>query len=519
MQNSQSNSSATANKQELFNQLQTEVDAKTGGDTLTSNESSLKDNISVTDIQNPPARFEVPPRQASDDLSNLPSIESFFQQSDAEKQQDGIASEILNLSGFIDTKDNFQAEAEERFGVNANSTLLADLEGRMGVARTKFGLISDDVSIESDGRQRSSAAGSNIIDAREKRAMREYLVLGAQTQAVQGQLTNARALVQRAVDIEYRDEEQKLERLETFYRLNGDKIDRDNTKKQQALQIKLDERKRILAEEKEEEVKKETYAMNVLANGGTEEMANQIRGLESSQDAFSVAGDLLISPDVMLAKKSFNENVKNNAFAQEMSKLNFNESKRQFNANYGLQKDQIATAKRANQLAAEAANAVKQGNYVKAMQTAELQNADTQDTVNKIDSLVNSEFFDHAFGRYTEKIGLSFTDKANASGVNQNSPLTIAQSREVADMKAVMQGLTSERVLENMGKLKGSPSDKDADIVFNSIGVLTNDKSSAVAKMDALNDYRQAQTRIQAQRVIDATPPEYAFAVAEAMKE
>lgn len=393
----------------------------------TNNESVRREDgsIDIRNIQNPPEKYEAPEAQPTL-TEQLPSIESFFQQSESEKQQDSIANEILGLTQNIQGKDNFQLEANERFGVNEQSGRLADLQGQMGIAATKFNLIPEDVAIESTGRQRSAAAGANITSARQRRAQRDYLVLGATAQAVQGKLDNAKDLVRQAVEVEYREKEQNLETLKTFFNLNESRLAREDSKRATALQIQLQERERQLEEEKALDVQRETLAVNVLANGGTREQAEAIRLMEDPVQAYTEFGDLAISPDVVLAKKQFNEALRANQFSEQFSMDQFNYQKYTDQLARDLQKAEI------NAIKAQTAQAEEQMNLDLRIQAGD-QVSFLNTQLEGLSALVNHPGMNSSVGAGIFDGKFSLLDKATGADDDFNALMSQVLSQKTLD--------------------------------------------------------------------------------------
>ena len=306
-----------------------------------------EDGMRLEDIQNPQERLEVPEMQ--EDKSKLPSIESFFEKTDTEKAQDTLMSEILNTQNILAGQSDFEKNIESELGVNKKSQRLAELRGQMELAEQKFALIEDDVALDSAGRQRSSQAGANIRNQRQRTAQRDYLVLAAQTSAQQGMYDNAKALVQEAVQREYADETLRMQRLETAYKLNADRLGREDTKKQQLFQLKLQEEQREYEAKIQNKERIYQFGLNASANGADSATVRAINNAQTAEEALQIAGDMAISPQLKLQREQFAEQIKNSAFDRDIKTQQVGLQKAQF----GLQKQQYYTAQRANQLAAQ----------------------------------------------------------------------------------------------------------------------------------------------------------------------
>jgi len=358
---SQSKTNTQKIEQGSFDHLQDEVN-KTKAD---RDASRPDDGMRLEDIQNPQERLKVP--DAPQDTSKLPSLESFFKQTETEKTQDDLMSEILNTQTKLAGESDFTKDLESELGVNAKSQRLAELRGQMEIEEQKFANIEDDVAIDARGRDISAGFAGTQISQRKRIAQRDYLVLAAQTRAQQGMYNNAKSLVQEAVQREFADDKLRIDRLETAYKLNADRLGREDSKKAQLFQLKLQEEQREYEAKVQNKERIYQFGLNASANGADQATVKAINNAETAEEALAIGGEFSIDPQFKLQKEQFNLQAESTRFQNSLalSRFDYDKATTERNFNYQVRKDIRAQKAQAAQTAAINA------------QTAELQRQDS----------------------------------------------------------------------------------------------------------------------------------------------
>lgn len=424
--------------------LQTQVD--------TANLQEQVDNsgvIDIADIENAPEITLPEPAQAPQ--TPIPSIESLFgqfnQESDAERTQNELMQGILGLNADVAQRDTAQAEANERFGVNALTQSTADLKGRLGVLKQKYDLIPQDVADDKRG-VATSAGRSVLVDNKKAKAQKEFLISAAQLSADQGSLLQAQQLANQAVETEFEPIEFELEQQKLAYDMNKDVLQRDDSKKAALFELQLQERERIIGEEKVKQQQLQQFSVNASANGADAQTIQAIQQAQSVEEAIAVGGKFALDPQTVLAQKQFNESVQQNEFMRNFQLEQFQEQKRQSGISNYYKKQQLDLSK------ASLVSSQIQARDEQIRQTLEkVDNANksaekTKNTLSQITRLTsNAEGVDSAIGQNRFTRGLT--------------PFTGKRGEFERELNSFLNGLT----LENTKYLSGAMSDKDLELL------------------------------------------------------
>lgn len=196
--------------------------------------------------------------------------------------------------------------------------------------------------------------------------------LAAAAQALQGNIALANDNVQRALQSEFGGLESKLQYQKLLLDLNRDKLSAADQKKAAAFEIQLNERSRLLAEQKTEREGIYNLAATLGQNGISGAVIGQVLNSPSYGDAIRMAAPFLQSPEQKLAL--------------EGAKLDLD-----------LKKIQLATAKKNySMIGLPSASDVKAAQV--AYETAQQQIPLLNDKITLIDSLINHQGLNNAVG-------------------------------------------------------------------------------------------------------------------------
>lgn len=422
--------------------------------TLKPNEFNQKYGTSYNDLQKGQEQFQVP--DVPEGQPSLPSIESLFARTKLDDTQDSIVGQLLKAQTKQGEIGAFESNLEKSTGVIQQEAKLAELRGQMEIEAQKFQLIPEDVSIESQGRQRSEAAGSNIIQERQRRAQRDYLVLAATASAQQGKVDQSRTFINEAVKREMAKDENNLERLKLAYQLNSDLIGRQDSKVDKLFQMKISEMEKAYEEKKAE--KEQIYAtlLNATQNNAPKDLQEKIKNATTKEEAATLAGSFGLSPQQVLAQKAFEETVRNNKFTQGLALQQFN---------YQKTKDYAALIKEAEkQGKEEVANRLK----------AEQKQASTIQKVKDLGDILLMPGFENAvgasgLGRFSIDEGLTANKKEFIAAVDSVlSDLTLESLLQAKADGATFGALTQEelRILAASASRLNSPTARDKNGEF-----------------------------------------------------
>lgn len=293
-------------------------------------------------------------------ISSIPQFD-FSAYDKAVQTQDDFSKQLLAIAESFGGRESKQLSAEQTAGLPAQRQQLQDVMGQLQTLQKESAAIPIRLQEEAAGRG-ITEGGLAPIQAGElrKNAIRA-LGLSAIGQTLQGNIALAQQQVDRAIDIEFGQEEAKLNYLKTAYEMNKDVLNREDKKRAEALQIQLAERERIL-NDKKEDMRMKFGVIQQAAQGGADNVTlEKMRLARSKEEALAIGGFYLGS--------EFREKVRQQQIQEETQKVSFNlsvekfnEDKRQFNLDYALraQKAEIDRLADEAKLNPEGANVLKE---------------------------------------------------------------------------------------------------------------------------------------------------------------
>lgn len=214
----------------------------------------------------------------------------------AETTSDSLVNELLTTFRESQGRDVAQFEAEKIAGIPEQNKRLQELTGRLTQLQNESLAIPLQIQEEFTGRGATAGGVEPIQTARLRQNAIQSLTIGAQAQALQGNIALAQQQVNRAVDLEFRPIEDRLEFLKTAYSLNKDILDREDKRRSEQLQIQLDERTRILNEQKVERNGIYDVMNRVASFGAPQSVVDSIRSAKSIGEAITLATPYMQDP-------------------------------------------------------------------------------------------------------------------------------------------------------------------------------------------------------------------------------
>lgn len=224
--------------------------------------------------------------------------------SQTENTQNTIASELLKGIQDIQGRDAAQLTAEQQAGIPEQQKQLQELTGRLTQLQNEALAIPLQIQQDYTGRGATAGGVEPVQTASLRKNAIQSLTIGAQAQALQGNIQLAQEQVNRAVDLEFKPIEDRLEYLKTAYSLNKDILDREDTKKSQQLQIALDERSRQLEEQKNNRQGVLTVMNTVAGYGAPQSVIEQLQSARTPEEAFAIASPYMQDPAAKQALKN-----------------------------------------------------------------------------------------------------------------------------------------------------------------------------------------------------------------------
>ena len=179
-------------------------------------------------------------------------------EADLTKEQDAYTSELKSLRGRQEQKPLALSQALEQAGVTNINKELQNLEGQ--IATRTAALESGLTNIEGKAIPMELLTGEQAQLRRQ--GLAEIGTLQARQQVLQGNLAAAKDAAQRAVDLIYAPEEQRIKNIQTYLELNAAQLTKEEKKKADLLTESLRLQSKELANKKT----LQAYALNASAN-------------------------------------------------------------------------------------------------------------------------------------------------------------------------------------------------------------------------------------------------------------
>lgn len=226
-------------------------------------------------------------------MSGIPSIEQMTTEeppTQAEQQQTGAVSRLSELFRSVTgvQKQEAQTKAEEAKGLPQFQSQLTDINNQIQALQKES--LAQNIQIEQDSIGKGIT--TRTVQSQQAGAQRlntiKALQLSAIAQTLQGNISNAKAQADRAVDLEFAPKEAEIEYLQNFLSLNEKTLSREDRKKAEKLQIQIDERKRFLDEEKENRGIIMGWAAEASKNGAPTLLVNRAIQSRNPSEALTV---------------------------------------------------------------------------------------------------------------------------------------------------------------------------------------------------------------------------------------
>ena len=209
---------------------------------LTSNETPL----------NVPTFNQQTPQDLQGVIKSIPQIMDEQGESQTAQTQNDIASEILSTLRQTQDREGAQFQAETEAGIPEQQKRLQELSGRLTQLQNEALAIPLQIQEDFAGTGATRGGVEPIQTSRLRQNAIQSLTIGAQAQALQGNIALAQQQVNRAVDLEFKPIEDRLQYLQTAYTLNRDILEREDKQTADRMKVELDERNRLLTEQKAE---------------------------------------------------------------------------------------------------------------------------------------------------------------------------------------------------------------------------------------------------------------------------
>lgn len=210
-----------------------------------------------------------------------------------ESERGGLASQLKDALAKLVPKGQAQLNQLENYGFSANVKQLQQLLPQ--IAQAQAALTQGLVNTEGKVIPMQSLVGekANL----QAQGIAKVGALTSIAQALQGNIALAQDTAKTVVDLQFAPIQQEIDNLKTQLDLNSQDLTRADAKKAEQLKIYLDERTRLLDEEKQNRLSVLGLAQTAAQNGADTLTLNQILDAQSPQEAIKLAGSFLSEND------------------------------------------------------------------------------------------------------------------------------------------------------------------------------------------------------------------------------
>ncbi len=256
----------------------------------------LNGAIDIAALSGGTVPFTLPPAPTSPsyDWAAFPSLDILFSQpkTATETRQDALSEEFAIKSGKLATRAAAQAQAENTAGVGQAS---AALDETMAQIQTL-----DAEALAAQNRSEDRLAPTFAIRGEQAQIDRQRAVqrsgLAAVALARQGKLSAAQREADRAVEIEFGQLQAEANYLQQAIENNAAKLEREDKKRAEVMQVALQERQRLLDEEKANKEAVNKVLMIAAQFNAPAAVLNQITSARDMAGAIAAAGTYLQDP-------------------------------------------------------------------------------------------------------------------------------------------------------------------------------------------------------------------------------
>jgi hypothetical protein len=264
-------------------------------------------------------------------IQNIPLPQELqFQETEATRTDAEIRRRILEASRQAQGKAGIEQELSQELGIPEQTRRVQELTNQIRAFQTEALTIPLQMQEESVGRGRTFRGVEPLEQSRLRQNAIQTLQISSILQAEQGNLALAQQQLQTAIQAEFAPLEAELQFLQTAYMLNKDVIQREDAQRAQQFEFRLQERNRLLQQQKEERQNVQQMMLKAFEFGASPEEAQKIGEAQSFEEAINLGGKFLGEP--------FRLQIEANEFARKMQEAQFGLQQAQF----GLQKQQFS---------------------------------------------------------------------------------------------------------------------------------------------------------------------------------
>lgn len=210
-------------------------------------------------------------------------------------QETQVQSSLNTLSGLMQEGAGIgsqQLAMENQAGISQQQKEVQDLTNQLNAIKTQANVIPMQIQQESAGRGRTEAGIAPLQTAELRNNAIQALTVGAQLQAKQGNLALAQSQIDRAIELKYRDIENRTKLAELNYNRNKETLERIDKKRADALGYAIQKQKEKDAANKANELAIQNMIVEATPNAPASVISNARKLAESGASRLAVAESL-----------------------------------------------------------------------------------------------------------------------------------------------------------------------------------------------------------------------------------
>jgi len=204
---------------------------------------------------------------------------------ETETTQTGLMSRFTALQEKLFGKAPAQAQAEITQGIPEKTKVYNDIQAQINQLQNE----ANAAVIKAQTAGETTSFGNAQIAQIERDRTVKALQLNSFLYAAQGNLATAQMMADKAVAAEFSPAEAEIGYIKDFLDINEKVLTREDKKKADALKIQLDERTRIIEEQKAEKKAINSIAIEAAQAGADASLLNKIQNATSQQEALQIA--------------------------------------------------------------------------------------------------------------------------------------------------------------------------------------------------------------------------------------
>lgn len=231
-------------------------------------------------------------------ISSIPSIESITTTAPTvtETNNTELQKRLLDALKGQGQKVQFQAEAEQSQGLPQFKTQLNDINSQIKQLQAETQMKTLQMEQDAAGRGQTTAGLAPLTASVERTNTIKALGLSSIAQTLQGNIALGQQLADKAVEARFAPIQNEIDYLKTALEMNESNLTKEEKKRANEQKIKLDERQRLLDQQKSDAAQKNNLIVEAAKNGAPADLLNKALTSSSSIDTITTLSGYLADP-------------------------------------------------------------------------------------------------------------------------------------------------------------------------------------------------------------------------------